>query len=387
MTTPGSHGVRALDSLTSLRFFAATMVLVYHYWRSYLPGTTLPPGLDLGYSGVTFFFVLSGFILAYNYENAGVFPRAETGRYVVARFARIWPTWLLSIAVFAPFFLADVVRYGATPERVAAAVASPLALQAWIPGASTVINYPGWSISTEVFFYLLFPLLVAPAFRRPGATLFAALVFQFVVWVVQALIWRRWGGGDLMIPAANVEAMADFIRYFPVGRLGEFVMGVALCALWREGRAPSDRRILLGAAAVAALGLVLFARHLPQIALHGGGTAVLWVPLILYGAGADRGLLAHPRLVLLGRASFALYLFHAPVDFYARAVDRWILGGALSVHPPVFFALTAAAALAVAVLVHLFVEEPARRAVMRRFDARGAEAHPETPRFATSLGS
>jgi peptidoglycan/LPS O-acetylase OafA/YrhL len=365
--------------LTSLRFFAAAMVLVYHYWHSYLPGVALPPGLDLGYSGVTFFFVLSGFILAYNYESAGAFPRTELPRYVVARAARIWPAYLLSIVVFLPFFAFDVVRWGATPERLAAAVATPLALQSWIPGAATVINYPGWSISTEVFFYALFPLLVGPAFRRPGATLFAALVFQFAVWVVQALIWWRWGGGGLMAPAASAEAVADFIRYFPIGRVGEFVLGVALCALWREGRAPTDRTLLIGAALVAALCLVLSRGLLPEIALHGGGTAILWIPLILFGATGSGGLLARPALVFLGKASFALYLFHAPVDYYARAVDKYLLHGLLAGHPVVFFAVSAMAAVAVACLVHVAVEEPARRLIMRRFDRRAEKAAGRLP--------
>jgi hypothetical protein len=122
MSAPSVHGVRPLDGLTSLRFFAAAMVLVYHYWRSYLPGVAVPIGLDLGYAGVTFFFVLSGFILAYNYESAGAFPRHELGRYRVARLARIWPVHLLAILVFLPFFAADLMRQGVTLDRVLAEI-------------------------------------------------------------------------------------------------------------------------------------------------------------------------------------------------------------------------------------------------------------------------
>ncbi len=389
MSAPGVHGVRSLDELTSLRFFAAALVLVYHYWRSYLPGIPVPTGLDLGFAGVSFFFVLSGFILAYNYESAGTFPRHELRRYRVARLARIWPVHLLAILAFLPFFAADLMRHGVTLDRVLAAIATPLALQAWIPGVATVINYPAWSISTEVFFYALFPFLVAPAFRRPGAAIFVAVVFQFAVWIVHALIWRQAGGGDLMAPTAATEAAADFIRYFPIGRLGEFVLGVALLALWREGRAPSDRHTLLAAAGVAALGLVLLHHHLPQEALHGGGTAILWVPLILYGGSERGGILADPRLVFLGKASFALYLFHVPVDYYARTIDKHFLHGALTAHPVVFFAVSTAVALGVACLVHVAVEEPARRWIMNRHDRRSTEPvpHRDPALAAATLGS
>jgi len=85
-----------IHPLTGLRFVAAMMVLVSHYPVPGTPGPLLRL-MQSGYAGVTFFFVLSGFILTYNYADRFCSDaRDNLVPYFVSRFARIYPVYLLT---------------------------------------------------------------------------------------------------------------------------------------------------------------------------------------------------------------------------------------------------------------------------------------------------
>src|SRR5882672_6555828 len=92
-----------LHSLTALRFFAALYVLVYHR-RAELSGyADLPDRIIAhGYVGVPLFFVLSGFVLAYNYVGPDGRLSTRSLTFYTARFARIYPMYLLAFVLFAP---------------------------------------------------------------------------------------------------------------------------------------------------------------------------------------------------------------------------------------------------------------------------------------------
>src|SRR5439155_19441149 len=123
-------------------------------------GPDLPLHFALG-QGVSFFFVLSGFVLAYNY------PRLDgakaIGGFYVARIARIWPAHIASALLFV--VLIANISYFTLPagSRALITLAHVTMTQAWIPLSRfiTAYNTVSWSISTEFFFYLAFPLLAA----------------------------------------------------------------------------------------------------------------------------------------------------------------------------------------------------------------------------------
>src|SRR5947209_14362044 len=144
-----------LPALTGLRFLAAALILVVHYYSAFGAPQYV---LDLaGHHAVTFFFVLSGFILCYVYpELAGWKAR---GRFLLARLARIYPTHLASLALLV--VLLPEVR-PTILARPSVLVANLCLVQSWVPRESYYysLNSPAWSISTELFFYACFPFLV-----------------------------------------------------------------------------------------------------------------------------------------------------------------------------------------------------------------------------------
>src|SRR5262245_41059626 len=218
----GHRAAENLAALTSLRFFAAMYVLLFHYGPIYPP---LYSGfIRTGYTGVTFFFILSGFILAHNYHRVDFKERNDRYRYFTARLSRIYPVYILSLLVGAPFAVAMINKMpsgGLATLAASSGLLTPLGLQAWLPGASCVINCPSWSLSVEFFFYMLFPFLVRPVMVNPWRWLTFILGFWTLICSGYSWLWDIVApGGSLISGHENPEQIltAEMIKYFPVGR-------------------------------------------------------------------------------------------------------------------------------------------------------------------------
>lgn len=361
--------VEALPALTALRFFAAAYVVAFHYTPYYFPNTDGPSIIALGYSGVTFFFLLSGFILAYNYEHADFREPRRRALFYRARLARVYPVYLLALAVHVPWFLAWVLKQPMPLKALMAsgAVLAPLGLHAWVPGAACSLDCPSWSVSVELFFYALFPILLPLALRRPARVAVATLAFWVAGTALATSFWQAYAGGiSLIAPESGGMGpmlLAEFVKYFPLLHLPEFMAGLLLFVAWRNARVPVP--ILLALALTFGAFIVAGARSVPEPILHNGLTMLAWAPLILACAAMRRGLLCSRPLVFLGKISFALYLLHIPVYAVLNTLDRVALRGWLGAHPGIGIAVAVIASLSAAALVHLAVEEPARRRILR----------------------
>ena len=186
-----------------------------------------------GYLAVSLFFLLSGFILAYSYDNkiAGGRNRASFWK---ARFARIYPVYLLSLILALPF-----------QPGLSRGVALPVLamVQAWNPFRAELTgawNYPAWSLSVEMLFYLCFPFLQVRLARGSRGVLLAYAGVAALV----ALLLRT-----PTLGLGNWDRSTIYGRFVPLAvlRFPEFVLGVALgnlfCVDGALGRAsPSPRR-------------------------------------------------------------------------------------------------------------------------------------------------
>nr|WP_279292678.1 acyltransferase [Methylobacterium goesingense] len=359
-----------MPALTALRFVAAAYVVVFHYAGFFFPDAAIPGAVRLGYSGVTFFFLLSGFILAYTYRDVDLTDRAARARFAWARVARVYPVYLLCLVLALPWFVAWVAK-SAPPLQglmAAGAVLAPLGLHAWVPGAACSLDCPSWSVSVEMVFYALFPLLLPLALAAPGRIARLTLAAWIVLTGGAALAFARYAPGLSLIGpepgGAGPVLLAQAIKYNPLMRVPEFVAGLLLYAAWTRWRLPTP--VLLALAALAGLALVAGAPHLSEVLLHNGLTALAWAPLILAGAQLRSGPLVTPGFVFLGRISFALYMIHVPAYALVNSLDRVVLGGRLAAAPWLGSGLAAALALTLGVLLHRGLEEPMRRRILRR---------------------
>ena len=305
-----------LQALTALRFFAALMVVFHHMdfltkSEAYGFGVWYNRLFYEGAIGVTFFFVLSGFILSYSY---GAKLTAESGDfvdYLFGRIARIFPLHLLMLAVALPLTMVSAIQDTAKlPSTLGVLVANATLLQAWVPIEKFYFsfNWPSWSISVEMFFYVLFPFLLTLRSRTLLGLVVGVALFQYAI---------PWEASGLSM---------HFMAYiFPPSRLGDFVTGILLCRLYRRHASVSQGMATMAqVVAVALLFLFLLAKGNVSPAARFDLYYLLPMSCIVLSFAWENGGLArvisNRRLVFLGEASFALYLVHQLVIRYGEKV-------------------------------------------------------------------
>ena len=274
-----------IESLTSLRWVAALTVFALHAYDVYdLPG---PKRLYvvLAAQGLSFFFVLSGFVLAWSR------PDGDTpARFYRRRVARLYPPYLVAFCGGAGLNWWFGLRHEVGWEGLFGLVG----VQAWIPDRDFYFawNAVAWTLSVEAFFYLCFPVLAGLALRSR----------------------RRWAviAGCAAVYTAVVVIFDGpdpwFRSVFPPVRMLEFTAGVYLGTQLRHGTAlrvpPTVAWAAVGVAGVIGL----------------SGTVLVTVPsLLLVAATAVTDRWRDRRLVFLGTVSYAFYLVHQPILY---ALDR-----------------------------------------------------------------
>lgn len=331
-----------LDSLTGLRFVAAFVVFGVHlvgvfYFRS--PFAVMTRAFVQGPTGVSFFFVLSGFVLTWSHR-----PSDRPRSFLRRRLARIGPLHLVTWGIAG----CVLVAFSARPSTLDA-LGSLVLLSPWAPSSSAhlTMNIPSWSLGCELFFYALFPLLLlglAGASRRARWLIVVAALSLVVSLAL------------LCAPAAQGSGKEWLVYYFPPTRLLEFVIGIVLALETQADRVP--RLPLLPVAGLAA-GAYAAAGWSPSSLRLVAVTLVPYAALVVAAAQSDArrrwSLLRSPALVRLGEWSFAFYLVHWPVLMLAGHLVRGTLSDATSVVVGLGCLATSVAA---AGALHVLVERP-----------------------------
>ena len=372
-----------LPALTSARFFAALWVVLFHIHEIGLwtgGGPLYLAITSLGYLGVSFFFVLSGFILVYVYAGREI----ARPLFWQARFARIYPAYLFSLLVTIP----NLLHFLPIAQRMHAGrlvlITYPLLLEAWFPRILFFWNPVAWSLSVEVIFYLLFPFLLR-LLEKVGRS-------RLPLWI--AASWL----GSLILTSSYVLLHPDGVLHTtsqdnnlvwlgalklnPLARLPEFLLGMGAGALFLKTPARSRTWPIVTSAAL--LVLAVTARDvIPYPILHTGLLAPVFA-LLIFGLASEpawtRFLSARP-LILLGEASYSLYLLHSvPI---AMLTFNYRLGNSPHIHLIVTAYLVTICL--VSVVVYLLIEKPARRLLRPRINRASASSNTaNTPLSASS---
>jgi peptidoglycan/LPS O-acetylase OafA/YrhL len=361
-----------LSALTTLRFVAAAMIVIHHVEPYFRVGASWFSQLALD-QGVSFFFVLSGFILFYRHGE--ITTTRQSLDFLAARVARIWP---LHAASFILLLLFVANPWGPAGPALGPLVTNLLLLQSWIPlpGYFFSYNAVSWSLSTELFFYVVYPILSRSWRKTWRLKVFGCLCLAILmVWVTRRLGLGFYDGS----PHVSIDAM---VYINPVARVFEFALGMAAAEIWLRLRPDMSRLPRLWATLLEAMALVMVYEAMTWLKdqygalyAHGEISAALLKWLITAGSApcfailvvifaAERGLLSRILswhiLVVLGETSFALYLFH---QILFRAL---VQTGSLAVYGrlDVQFAIYCLFVLGLSYATHMLIERPCQRAML-----------------------
>lgn len=365
-----------IKALTGLRIVAAVWVVLFHFrplLRDAVPGfrDALTPVLNCGAQGVDLFFILSGFVLTWNYLDrmGGSWSTRATLHFLWLRLARVWPVYLVTLHL-AALWVIFTLHVGHVPSQeiyrftAISYVRQVLMVQLWFQPFFDNSSWdgPAWSISAEWLAYLLFGLLVLVIFRMARATR------------ARSLMWLAIAAS--LPPVVSLLVTGQF--YTPWSWLPRIVMQFtagALVAAAVSRLRPTDRgRRAAGYASVLLIaGVVGFLYWSDAHPLHGvtdtGGLVdILFVPLVMtlaIGTGSLPALLSTRPFVYGGQISFCLYmvheLAHTSWTWTAEQFELTLFGTGGKLLLAAVLAITFIAA---ALLYHA-VEEPGRRWMRR----------------------
>ena len=378
-----------LRPLTSIRFVFALLVVLGH-GLDFLKHTgvtrnwpaALLTVISHGYLGVNFFFVLSGFILAYSYQTR-LRQRNDCFEFWWTRFARIYPAYLFAFLVFLPTGIFSAWRLG-QPRLALVTAAFQLSLtQSWVPAAALEWNGPAWSLSVEAFFYALFPILFLTTHTYSKRKLVLFLLSAYALSQIGALIGWCFGtrfatliNGILGFSTMSSEGRTLFSMYFPLFRLPEFMFGMALGILFTKvPPLPTIWRhiaLLVGCAGFGIAFVVIRPHVRPEMVTN--GLMMPFLGLVLFGLAYSKSrLFNHPSFVLLGDASYSLYLLHIPVWSWMQRIDSHLTHVQTSV-PITFFIIYLTSAICLSLFSLKVIEIPSRQFIRRRFNTHRIDA-------------
>jgi peptidoglycan/LPS O-acetylase OafA/YrhL len=420
MTAAESAGRRPdVPALTGLRFLAAFSVLLAHGLSATVANNEPPTGVVLwlmqasGF-GMTLFFVLSGFVIHYNYARLVTVGRLRgVAAFFWARFARLYPLFLLMMLVYVLVSQRHVAYWTGRPEDINAIFqALPyflLSIQSWIykliDGGALIDairggSPPTWSISTEWFFYLAYPLVAWFILRaRTPAIILLVVGIWCLLWTSFSTgLYDRtpkidaWAVGHFG-PIAGMQNHEDsFVRWLlyvsPFLRIGEFVLGAITAQLYiaLQRHDVTRRENTLGgamfwAAALSVL-LVTYLEYSPDVPMTifrkmnmnfalAPSAALLVFCAARYQSAASRLLTSRPAIAL-GEASYSIYLVHSIVLISAVKLTGNVVHG--TAYNVLKLVVLMAIVVAVSLLLYTYYEAPARQWLRRRGSERPAPA-------------
>ncbi|MEU4390543.1 acyltransferase [Kribbella sp. NPDC023855] len=345
-----------VESLTGLRWWAAFFVFAHHMTN--LAPLPIHDFLKYGTSGVTFFFVLSGFVLTWSAQ-----PGTKVRTFYRRRFARIWPAHIVALvpAMFV-FYRFDPPEnmWWIKPFSITVLVLSVFLLQGWSNDSAILYggNPASWTLSVEAFFYAYFPFMQRATVKLKRTGGFILCVSVIVIGVAYRLALFHFKDVVPVLPQPVLHSVA-------------FLFGIGLAIMLRTGWKP--RIPVWFAFLVTAVGLFTLwysGEHPAKVpfAVTMSLTqkeilTLLYGFLLLAVASRDtrggRSLLRSRPLVALGKWSYAFYLVHATILYAIKEYHG--VAGPVGWSNLTWYAGICAISVFASWLLYKFVEHPLER--------------------------
>lgn len=331
-----------ISQITFTRFLAAMAIVISHFNKDlflykidYISKIFLNANV-----GVSYFFILSGFIMIVAYHKK---DKIEYFDYYKNRFARIYPLYVLGLLLYL------ITRY--SNFSIYKGVLYLFGLQSWIPGEAMILNFPGWSISVEFLFYLLFPLLYNHLYSKGNKSIW---VITVIIWIITQVFCNLYSDSSYY-KGPHTESH-ELLYYFPLMHINEFLVGnlAGLYFVKNSGQKNYDVPVII------IFGLLLLSLIFLPLFYHNGLMALLFIPLIILisrNNGVLTKIFSLKPLEYLGEASYAVYITHIPVLYILREVLKW---GNYNFSIDIIFGIYIVVLIITCILFYQFIEKPLR---------------------------
>jgi peptidoglycan/LPS O-acetylase OafA/YrhL len=300
-----------LDALTGLRCFAALNIVFFHFSNPDWFGP-LSPVVNAGYLSVSFFIMLSGFVLAYNYAGRAREGKLDKVRFWKARLTRLYPIYLLSLALGWDTFLGERAAHTHFMFWMGA-ILTPILLQGWIPEIATFGNTPAWTMSAEAAYYVMFPWLAAiPRPTRIGAHL-RRLGVLWLLGMLPGALYVIFNPDHIVhVDRFTSAPWLQALKFTPIPHMASFTFGVMLAGLDEFIERAGWLRLCLGLTGFAGIYAILTWGVVPYALIHDGLLMPLFGCLILGLSGINllSKVFGFSVFVFVGESSYCLYLMH-----------------------------------------------------------------------------
>jgi peptidoglycan/LPS O-acetylase OafA/YrhL len=344
-----------IQQLTFTRFIAAILIVIFHLGKdiAFFTKGSLSFIFTQANVGVSYFFVLSGFVMIIAYKDKAKIDFIE---FIKNRLARIYPVYFLAIFITIGMKMFIKINWYDFVLNV-------FMIQAWIPYKALTINFPGWSISVEMFFYLIFPFLVNNFYRK--YTFRFNLILIILFWVVNQFFFQLLNSKFIIIHGFEGQNM----YYHPFLHLNEFLIG-NLTAIYfintKEKNIKVNHTFFILFLIITLLILLKF--HF-GVNYHNGFLSFIFVPLILLISKSSdiiTDFFKKNIFVFLGEISFGIYILQRPVSkiFTPFLIEKHT-GIRLDLNDPKLFFIRLLCLIIISSLSYLFFEKPLRNEIKR----------------------
>jgi peptidoglycan/LPS O-acetylase OafA/YrhL len=356
-----------LPALTGIRTLLAIFIVLFHFTPPHLG--LLYPFIDNGYVFVSVFFLISGYVLTYNYADRG--KTLVKREFWLARFSRLYPVYLLVLLISIPM-VQNEWNARSHAEFWQGIILTPLVLQGWSPSLATFWNTVSWTLTSEVVLYIAFPWLICAPWPRKPLRLVFLLLALWAIGLIPHSLYLYLNPDHIVGPVNRYSSsqLLRFLKYTPLPYVCTFLTGVVLGKLQLALVLTPRQRLVLSTLSLAAVGVFFYVlvSHTPYLLMHGGLLTPLFAALVLGLSGPHpiSAVFSWRPLLVIGESSYCLYLlhfnvfqllhtYHVPERLHLAALEPW---------------LSYVILILLALAVFHFVEVPARKALLHRFSGK-----------------
>jgi peptidoglycan/LPS O-acetylase OafA/YrhL len=269
-----------LPALTGIRTLLALAIILFHFTPPHLG--ILYPFVDNGYVFVGVFFLISGYVLTYNYaDRARTLVKRE---FWLARISRLYPVYLLVLLISFPM-VADEWHARSHAEFWQGIILTPFVLQGWSPSVATFWNTVAWTLTSECVLYLAFPWLIRLPWPRKPLQLVLLLIGFWIVGLIPHSLYLYLNPDHIVGPVDRYSSsqLIRFLKYTPLPYVCTFLTGVTLGKLQLAITLTPRQRLILSALSITAASLFFYTlvNRTPYLLMHGGLLTPVFAALVL----------------------------------------------------------------------------------------------------------